>query len=700
VTAENAYFSRLYHSGDRLLFGVISVLLATSFGMAIWRNEWLPALAVGLPTWALCGWLVQSYGGQVVTRCAIAAGLMVFSGLQIHQAHGMIEAHFSVFVLLALPLYYRDWVPLVVAAAVIAVHHIGFDMLQRAGAPVWVFASNGGLGIVLLHAAYVVFETALLVLMAVRLRREIAATGGDPEELSRISLALSNGELDVRIPTAGASPESLVCSMERMRANLGENIERERAFGKELQANMTQQRALADREREASESLRATAERERLTSEENSRIRVALDRIGAGATVVGLDGCINYVNDFARSIFKRLEVAIRRDLPQFQAEKLVGANLQVFGKVPLLERAFLAGLSSTQSAEVALGSARLRITVSPVIDSGGKRLGTVVQWLDRTVEVQIEDEIQSMVSRANDGDLTVRLAEEGKDGFFRALAGGMNGLLARIEAVIVQVKHASSQVHTGAEEISRGNAHLSQRTEEQASSLERTASSMEQMTTTVRQNADNAGQAVRLAAAARDQAEKGGTVVSHAVRAMGGINESSKKIADIIGVIDEIAFQTNLLALNAAVEAARAGEQGRGFAVVASEVRNLAGRSATAAKEIKALIEDSVRRVEEGTTLVTNSGATLEQIVTSVKKVADIVAEIAAASHEQSGGIEQVSKAVTKLDELTQQNAALVEEASAASAGMADEVRNLGETLARYRVAAAHQQGAAPRRAA
>ena len=252
--------------------------------------------------------------------------------------------------------------------------------------------------------------------------------------------------------------------------------------------------------------------------------------------------------------------------------------------------------------------------------------------------------------------------------------------------MVRQIKVAAGSVFRGAEEISQGNANLSQRTEEQSSSLEETASSMEEMTSTVKQNADNAGQANQLATAARDQAEKGGAVVGRAVSAMTEINESSKKIADIIGVIDEIAFQTNLLALNAAVEAARAGEQGRGFAVVATEVRSLAGRSATAAKEIKDLIQDSVRKVEDGSALVTQSGQTLEQIVSSVKKVSDIIAEIAAASREQSSGIEQVNKAVMQMDEMTQQNAALVEEATAASQSMAEQASQLNGLMEHYQI--------------
>ncbi len=260
----------------------------------------------------------------------------------------------------------------------------------------------------------------------------------------------------------------------------------------------------------------------------------------------------------------------------------------------------------------------------------------------------------------------------------------MDGKLGEI---VQGVRNAAGTVGDAADQLTQGNDDLSQRTQEQAAALEETASSMEQMTSTVRRNADSARQANTLALNARNQAESGGSVVTRAVSAMAEINESSRRISDIIGVIDEIAFQTNLLALNAAVEAARAGEQGRGFAVVASEVRSLAQRSATAAKEIKDLINDSVGKVKAGSALVEASGQTLHQITTAIKQVSDIVAEITTASEEQSSGIQQVNHAVTQMDTTTQQNAALVEEAAAASKAMQMQARELIESIAFFRIA-------------
>ena len=290
-----------------------------------------------------------------------------------------------------------------------------------------------------------------------------------------------------------------------------------------------------------------------------------------------------------------------------------------------------------------------------------------------------------VAERIAKGDLTNEIKVTSKDETGRLLAS-LKSMNKSLYEIVQNVINSANAVASGSQQISSGNINLSQRTEEQASNLEETASSMEEMTSTVRQNADNANQASQLAQTARNQAEAGGQIVSQAVTAMGEINQSSGKIADIISVVEEIAFQTNLLALNAAVEAARAGEQGRGFAVVASEVRVLAGRSADAAKEIKNLIEDSVEKVKKGSDLVDKSGETLDEIVTGVKKVTDIVFEIAAASQEQSSGIDQVNKAITQMDDMTQQNASLVEEAAAASEAMGAQAEELSTLISFFKL--------------
>ncbi|OWW21542.1 methyl-accepting chemotaxis protein [Noviherbaspirillum denitrificans] len=284
-----------------------------------------------------------------------------------------------------------------------------------------------------------------------------------------------------------------------------------------------------------------------------------------------------------------------------------------------------------------------------------------------------------------EGDLTQRIIVDRKDETGELLASlkEMNESLARI---VAQVRTGTDTIASASSQIASGNLDLSSRTEEQASSLEETASSMEELTSTVKQNADNALQANQLAKSASGVAVKGGTIVSQVVETMGEINNSARKISDIIGVIDGIAFQTNILALNAAVEAARAGEQGRGFAVVASEVRNLAQRSAAAAKEIKALISDSVEKVDVGARLVDQAGETMNEIVASVKRVTDIMDEINAASREQAAGIGQVNDAITQMDQVTQQNAALVEEASAAAEALKEQADGLAQTVSVFKL--------------
>ncbi len=465
---------------------------------------------------------------------------------------------------------------------------------------------------------------------------------------------------------------------------------------------------------------------------EVSRLKSAVQGAQTSLMICDENLTITYMNPAVIEMLKKRESQLRQVIPGFDVSSLIGTCIDGFHKNPAHQRALLSDTSRLPyTGFISLEGMEFEVNATAITGPDGSYMGNMVEWKDLTEQKDAERQLESLIAAAVAGDLEQRLDTSTYTGFTKVLGDGINEMLEAVvmplrestrvikslsegdltqsmqgeysgefsvlsdalnssmnnlRRMVSEIAQAASSISNGAGEISQGNTDLSQRTEEQASSIEETASTMEEMTSVVKQNADNARQANQLASGAKQQAEKGGEVVSAAVNAMAEINTSSKKIEDIISVIDEIAFQTNLLALNAAVEAARAGEQGRGFAVVAGEVRNLAQRSAAAAKEIKGLIKDSVSKVEEGSRLVDESGNTLEEIVVASKKVSDIIAEIAAAGQEQAAGIDQINKAITQLESVTQQNAALVEEAAAASESMAGQSKGLQQMVTRFNV--------------
>jgi methyl-accepting chemotaxis protein len=477
--------------------------------------------------------------------------------------------------------------------------------------------------------------------------------------------------------------------------------------------------------------LRARTEAERKVSNEALRIKVALDGASNSVMVADPEGVIVYCNAAVLEMMRVAEADIRKELPSFRASSTLGSNFDIYHKNKAHQRNLLAALKGIRRAQITLGGRTFELVASPIVSERRERLGTAVEWTDRTAEVAVEEEVSGIIAAAAAGDFSRRIDAVEMSGFFRHISTSINellevnsqalgdvgamltrlsqgdltrkidtqyqGVLGRLkddanvtvdnlQEIIFSIKSATDAINTAAQEIASGNQDLSERTEQQASSLEETASSMEQLTSTVKQNADNARQANELASSAQLVAEKGGQVVGQVVETMGAIHLASNRISDIISVIDGIAFQTNILALNAAVEAARAGEQGRGFAVVATEVRNLAQRSAAAAKEIKTLISDSVDKVQIGGRLVDQAGQTMGEVVASIQRVARIMSDISHASREQTAGIEQVGLAVSQMDEMTQQNAALVEQAAAAAESLEEQARSLAESVAVFRL--------------
>ena len=467
---------------------------------------------------------------------------------------------------------------------------------------------------------------------------------------------------------------------------------------------------------------REQAEESAYQLDQSRQLQSAMDQISSNVMIADSNLVIKYMNNVMVKLLKEKESTLKTILPKFDADNLIGQNIDVFHKDPSHQRGMLNNITEPYLANIQVGDTHLEIYAIPVYNRAGVRTSTVAEWRDKTPEVQLLVEVHSAVEAAQQGLLDRRIDLSRVQGVAKQLSQSINDLIAAVErpidsavevalalskgdlthtiegecqgrfsvmkdslntavtnlnAMMLKTKIATSAVHDGSRQIYDGSIALNDRTQQQASSLEETASSMEEMTAAVKQNADNAQQAAKVTQTTSAQAQAGVKVMHSAIDSMEQIHSSSQKINDIIGLIDSIAFQTNLLALNAAVEAARAGEHGRGFAVVAGEVRNLAGKSSDAAKDIRILIEDTVKKVSEGTLHVKGSGDALNEIVESIGNVNQIIEEIASSSNEQSIGVSQVNQAITEIDSAVQQNAALVEE----TAATAEELGNLSDQM-------------------
>jgi methyl-accepting chemotaxis protein len=519
--------------------------------------------------------------------------------------------------------------------------------------------------------------------------------GIDPFYAKGIAKEIAKGELSRSIKVETGDTKSLLFALEQMRQDL-------------------LARKIKDQE----------------TFREVLRVKFALDNVSVGMMITDQQHDIIYTNQKLKLVFANVAHEIYHFVPDFDVNRLAGRKINDLSFMNV-NGELLESLTETHRVPVSLGELHMVIVITPVINERGERLGTISEWHDHTEEVLVERELAAVVAAASMGEFGRDFNIHGKDGVMRLLGEGINQLMytnkvsldeisrvlgaitrgdltetitnpyfgafgelkessnatvEKLRAIISQIKTVTDVINNGAKEIASGNNDLSQRTEKQASNLQVTTATLRDLTSAVQTNAENAKKANQLSIKATEIASKGGTVIHNVIKTMDGINSSSRKIVDIITVIDSIAFQTNILALNAAVEAARAGDHGRGFAVVATEVRNLAKLAATAAMEIKSLIGESVEKIEDGSKLVAQAGETMDEILSSIKIVTMIMGSITSASAEQSIGIEQVNVAINQIDGVIQQNAALVEQSAAAAESLEEQAANLAVTVEGFKL--------------